>query len=429
MLQLEAWMDLKDWQRQGLSISEIARRTGLDRKTVRKYLKDSHPPQSSPRNRGPSKLDPFKEYVRSRMGEGVFNCVKLLDEIRSRGYDGQISILKNFVHPYRKAQREMATVRFETEPGKQVQFDWAHFGKIWHEGRWRKLYGFLMTLGYSRAIYLEFTVSMDIEHFLQCQMNAFSYFGGVPEQVLVDNLKSAVLGRYGSQIQWNPRYVDFAAHYGFIPKACWPYRPQTKGKIENNVGYAKGNFFVGIDFKDLADLNEQARVWIDEVANCRLHQTTRAIPFERLMEERRVLTPIEAVAPYDPSYISQRKVTKDCLISYRGVRYSVPHSYVGKTVTVREPIESGEIRVYFQDKQIASHQLSGQKGAMIMEEEHYRGLPSARSWFARQVIEKPNGARRGTAPLPAGPGVGIAFLAPEVEMRPLSVYEQLTGGR
>lgn len=315
-------------------------------------------------------------------------------------------------------------MRFETEPGQQVQFDWAHFGQIFHEGRWRKLYGFLMTLGYSRAIYLEFTVSMDIEHFLQGQINAFRYFGGVPEEVLVDNLKSAVLWREGTKVGWNPRYLDFAAHYGFIPSACWPYRPQTKGKVEKTVGYVRGNFWAGIHFTDLADLNEQARVWIDEVANRRLHQTTRAIPFERLVEERRHLTPIEAVAPYDPSYISQRKVTHDCLISYQGVRYSVPHSYVGKTVTVREPVEGGVLRIYFRDEPIAAHPKSGQKGATIMDEEHYRGLTLPRTGVARETIEPPHGAR-----LSAGPGVGVAFMAPDVEVRPLSVYEQMTGGR
>lgn len=424
MLRLEDWMDLKDLQKQGLPISQIARRMGRDRKTVRKYLNNKQPPQSKQRKKKPSKLDQFKKYLHSRMGQGVFNCSKLLDELKSQGYVGGVSILKNYVQPYRHAQRELATVRFETGPGEQAQVDWAHFGKIFHEGRWRKLYGFMMTMGYSRAVYLEFTVSHDIEHFLQCQMNAFRYFRGITEQILVDNLKSAVLWREGSRIQWNSRYLDFAAHYGFVPKACWPYRAQTKGKVESTVGYVKKNFFVGIRFTDLADLNEQACIWIDEVANVRLHQTTRAVPFERLEEERGRLAPIGAVAPYDPSYISQRIVTKDCLISYRGVRYSVPHAYAGKVVTVREPLDDELLHIYFQSERIATHNRSHQKGAMVLQEQHYQGLGSARKWLRhrKRFVEQPRVA------LPAGPGIGRAFVAPEVEERPLAVYEQMVPG-
>ena len=202
-------------------------------------------------------------------------------------------------------------------------------------------------------------------------MNAFRYFGGVPEEVLVDNLKSAVLWRDGPRVGWNPRYLDFAAHYGFIPRACWPYRAQTKGKTENGVGYVRGNFWVGLHYLDLADLNEQARAWLDGVANVRVHQTTRAVPFERLREERGKLTPIEEVAPYDASYVSQRKVTKDCLVSYQGVRYSVPHRYAGKVVTVREPVGDGGgvIHIHFQDERIATHPQKLEEGGL----RHRRG--------------------------------------------------------
>ena len=161
----EGWMNILALHNQGLSISEIARRTGCTRKTVRKYVRAKQPPGYKTRRELPSMLDPYKPYLRKRMDEGVFNCPKLLDELKSQGYPGHKTIIKDFVRPYRNAQREIATVRFETEPGKQVQFDWAHFGKIFHDGRWSKLYAFMMTMGYSRVIYLEFTVSQDVEHF------------------------------------------------------------------------------------------------------------------------------------------------------------------------------------------------------------------------------------------------------------------------
>ena len=253
MLHLEEWMNLKDLRNQGVSLSEIARRTGRDRKTVRKYLKFSRPPRSRARQKKQSKLDPVKEYVLARLDQGVFNCVKLLDELRNRGYVGQISILKDFVRPLRR-QRERAVLRFETRPGQQAQVDWGHFGQLLVDGQWKKLYAFVMTLGYSRMKYLEFTICPDLEHFLQGHLNAFRFFGGVSQEVLVDNLKSAVLWREGTQIHWNPRYLDFAAHYGFVPKACWPYRPQTKGKVGNSIGYVRHNFWPGLRFSDLADV-------------------------------------------------------------------------------------------------------------------------------------------------------------------------------
>jgi transposase len=420
MLHLEEWMNLKDLRNHGLTISEIARRTGHDRKTVRKYLNGDRLPQAQPRKQRPSKLDPFKEYLLTRMGQGVFNCVKLLDEIQSQGYPGQISILKDFVRPYRRHQQELAVMRFETRPGQQAQVDWAHFGQILVEGRWHKLYGFMMTLGYSRMRYLEFMICQDLEHFLQGHLNAFGYFGGVPEEVLVDNLKSAVLGRQGAQIHWHPRYLDFASYYGFVPKACWPYRPQTKGKVENTVGYVKGHFWPGIGFVDLEDLNRQARGWCDTVANAKVHATTREVPWERLPEEG--LRPLP-VRDYDTSYLAHRQVQRDCLVHYRGSRYSVPHRFAGQPVVVREPLGRERLRIYRCEELIAEHPLSRRSGALVCDPRHFEGLPTR-----RRLPEFELGTPTGL-PLPSGPGIGVERRAPAVEKRSLAFYEQLVGDR
>ena len=418
MLQLEDWMDLKDLRNQGLSISEIARRSGHDRKTVRKYLKDNQPPQPKERQKKPSKLDPYKPYLLSRMSQGVFNCVKLLREIQGQGYPGQVSILKDFIHPYRQQQRELAVIRFETRPGQQAQVDWGHFGQVLVEGHWKKLYAFVMTLGYSRMKYLEFTLSCDLEHFLQAHLNAFGYFGGVTEQTLVDNLKTAVLGRQGSYIHWHPRYLDLAAHCGFVPHACWPYRPQTKGKVENAMGYVKGNFWPGIAFVDLADLNVQALLWCDTVANAKVHATTREIPWKRLPGEG--LQPLPE-ADYDTSYLAHRQVQRDCLVHYRGSRYSVPHRYARQKVMVREPLGGGQLRIYRRGELIAQHRLSPQSGALVMEPQHYEGLGPKRR--LSPILPQATGV-----PLPSGPGIGVARMAPVVEKRALDTYEQLAQG-
>jgi len=416
MLHLEEWMNLKDLRNQGLSVSEIARRTGRDRKTVRKHLKLTRPAQPGARKPKPSKLDPFKEYVRTRLDQGVFNCVKLLDELRSQDYSGQLSILKDFVRPHRR-QREQAVLRFETRPGQQAQVDWGHFGQVLVDGEWKKLYAFVMTLGYSRMKYLEFTVCSDLEHFLQGHLNAFRFFGGVAQEVLLDNLKSAVLWREGVQIHWNPRYVDFAAHYGFVPKACWPYRPQTKGKVENSIGYVRHNFWPGLRFTDLADLNAQARVWCETIANAKVHATTKVIPYERLEQEG--LQPL-AEPDYDTSYLAHRHVLRDCFVHYRGSCYSVPHRYVGQVVVVREPLAGERLRIYSQGELLADHPLSRQPGATRSDPQHFVGL-----WPKRSMTPAPTaqGLR-----LPAGPGIGLERVAPVVEKRSLRMYEHLSQG-
>lgn len=419
MLQLEEWMNLKDLHNQGLPISAIARRTGRDRKTVRKYLNSQQPPRARPRKKRKSKLDLFQAYVLARMHEGVFNCVKLLDELRSQGYPGQISILKDFVRPYRRQQRELAVLRFETRPGQQAQVDWGYCGKILVDGRWQKLYAFVMTLGFSRLKYLEFTTSLDLEHFLQGHVNAFRYFGGAAQEVLVDNLKSAVLWRQGTQIHWHPRYLDFAAHYGFVPKACWPYRPQTKGKVESSIGYVRHNFWVGLKFTDLADLNSQARHWCDQTANAKVNATTRAIPRERLKEEGLQALP---AADYDTSYLGHRQVLRDCFVHYRGSRYSVPHRYAGQAVVVREPLSGERLRIYHQGELIAEHALSRQRGAAVYEAQHFVGL------FPKRPLRLPSRPAPAGRRLPAGPGLGLDHVAPVVQQRPLAVYEGAAQG-
>lgn len=269
MLTVEDRFMIKDLYRAGVSVSDIARRTGHDRKTVRRSIAapvlPAQPPTRAPR---PCKIDPYVPYLQQRLALGVFNARKLFAELQQRGYPGRESQVRAWVQVRRPPTVPTATLRFETAPGEQAQCDWGHFGAIRAAGVQRRLYGFIMTLGFSRVMYLEFTLSLDMAWWLRCHQHAFAYFGGVPRTVLHDNLKSAVLGRDpDGTIRWNPRYLDFAAHVGFTPRACAPYRPQTKGKVENGVGYVRRNFWVGLEFRDLADLNGQSVAWLDGTAN------------------------------------------------------------------------------------------------------------------------------------------------------------------
>ena len=413
MLNLEDFMNIRDLKQQGWSVSAIAAELQLDRKTVRKHLLEA--PQPYQRDKPAAcKIDGYRTYLRERWEQGVHNARKLLEEVRSRGYDGGYSQLKLAVSPWREEGRERAFVRFETGPGEQSQMDWGHFGN-WGG---RRLYGLALTLCYSRMRYVEFTQSQDIHHLLAAMVRSFRYFGGVTECILTDRMKTVLLDAKGGELHFNRKFLEFAAYYGFVPRVCRPYRPETKGKIESTVRFVKQNFWPGIGFDSLADLNQQAHAWMEKV-NHQPHATTREIPYERLPHERLLLN---EQPDYDTSYMEDRRVAKDCLLSYRGNRYSVPFRFAGKTVLVREPVSRGRIEIYSDIQVIAEHRLAGGRGAMVINPAHYAGLEEQRR--ARGPAP-PDGSASPVVELTPGPGVGRGFVAPEVEERSLAVYEEV----
>jgi transposase len=403
---------IRELSRRGFSITEIARRVGCDRKTVRKYLMHPDQPRYTARPPRASKLDPFKPYLQQRLESGVFNCEVLYRELCARGYDGKKTILRDYVQPHRQAARRQACVRFETPPGQQAQVDWGHFGTIWHEGRKRRLYCFALTLGYSRVLYAEFTVSSAMLTFLRCHINAFAYLGGVPEHLLHDNQKT-VVHRHdpdGAHL-WNARYLDFADHYGFAPRLCRPYRAQTKGKVESSIKYIRRNFWPSCpDVAALDGLNEALWHWLADVANVRIHGTTREAPMVRLSKE--TLRPLNVV-PYDLSMVSTRRSSKDGFISYGGNRYSVPAGHALSELTVRETPE-GRLEVYAGLACVARHELASGRHQSIVDPAHFEAL-----W---QVLRERHDPAQILA---AGPRLGAEMTEPQVEVRSLELYEAL----
>jgi transposase len=415
MLRGEERFMIKDLFRKGLSVSEIARLSGHDRKTVRASLQESVLRPPARRKARGSKLDPFRAYLEARLAEGVDNARKLYQEIQERGYQGKETLVRTWVQP-RRAPREnsKATVRFETEPGEQAQVDWGCFGFIEHQGRRQRLYAFVMTLGWSRAMYVEFTVSADEAWFLRCHLHAFHYFGGVPREVLHDNLKTAVVSReMDGTVHWNPRYLDFAHYYGFTPRACRPYRAQTKGKVERGIRYVRGNFWLGLHFIDLTDLNRQAVSWLDRTANRRRHGTTGQVPAELLAAEG--LQPLGGKPDYDTSLLSYRRSGRDCLVSYDSNYYTVPAAFAGQRLLVKET-EEGQLLIFSDQEEIARHPLSQGHRERMVEPGHYPHIrPLSRlSQFPLTVQMALPPTERATLPL-----------APEVEARPLAAYEQV----
>jgi transposase len=413
VLSVEDRFMIKELHRRGVSISDIARSTGHDRKTVRRLLEEPLVPARPPRRAKTHKIDAYASYLEQRITAGVLNAQKLYLEIKAQGYTGKERRVRAFVQPFRQARRPQATVRFETEPGQQAQVDWAHFGLITVEGRKRRLYGFVMTLGWSRAMYLEFTLAVDEIAFLRCHQHAFAYFGGVPREILHDNLKTAVLGRAADgRIRWHPRYLDFAEYHGFTPRACQPYRAQTKGKVESGIRYVRGNFWPGLQFTDLADLNLQARTWLNAVANVRLHGTTGEVPWLRLPREG--LLPLGGKPAYDTSVVSTRRSSLDCLICYGGNEYSVPAAHARQQLLVKETEQGDLIILTLPGEEIARHTLVAGPHQRIIIAAHYQSL----------IKPKQSAARLGAVQVPAVqlPMPGVAD-APQVEARPLSIYD------
>ncbi len=257
-----------------------------------------------------------------------------LTKVKEMGYDGKYTMVRTYVSTKKSELNQKATVRFETMPGLQAQVDWAFFEnyRVCQDGEWKKLYCFLMVLGYSRMRYIEFVTDMSTSTLIRCHQNAFRYFGGYPEEILYDNMKQVVVKRLLKQEDstLNSQFEDFAGFYGFKPILCRPYRGQTKGKVERTVAFVRDNFMTGIKYENLDDLNNQAMNWNVKV-NSKTHATTNEIPTSRLKEEN--LSPL--VREYIIDKINVRKVEKDCLISYAGNKYSVPSEYACKYVKPR----------------------------------------------------------------------------------------------
>ena len=180
------------------------------------------------------------------------------------------------------------------EPGECAQVDWGHYGSVNVGNTRRQLSFFVLVLCYSRMMYVEFTVSQTLEHFLGCHLNAFEALGGrVPSRIMVDNLKSAVLRRLSGEAPvFNPRYVDFARHYGFTIAPCNVGAGHEKGRVEAGVGYVKKNLLAGLEITDFSLIDPIAREWLDTVANVRNHGETRRRPVDRFEEERDRLQPL-----------------------------------------------------------------------------------------------------------------------------------------
>jgi len=288
-------VEIEVLHRQGRSIREIARETGVARNTVRQMLRGNHNVEYGPRKPRPTKLDPYKAYLGERIesaGSHRLNATVLLRELRERGYECGITQLKDYLVSIRPQSIAEPVIRFETPPGRQLQIDFV----VFRRGE-QPLRAFTAELGYSRYPYVEFTDNERTDTLIACLERALQHFGGVPEEVLCDNPKTIVLERnaYGEgRHRFNPLLLDFARHYGMKIAPCAPYRAQTKGKIERFHRYLRESFFVPLqtqqsDLVDVATANREVRPWLHDIAACRIHATLKERPIDRFVFERDAL--------------------------------------------------------------------------------------------------------------------------------------------
>lgn len=388
MLRKEDYAVIKALNKRGVYHTDIAAELGIHPKTVSRALKRDGPPTGNRRRRG-SKLDPYKAQVDQLLAEGVWNAVVILRELQAAGYAGGSTILREYIGPKRALRAGRATVRFETEPGRQMQSDWGEV--VTEVGGQRVKVSFLVNqLGYSRRFHFWCTDSQDAEHTYQGLINSFAYFDGVPQEVLVDNQKAAVIKhRPGQPARFNERFLDLAGHYGFTPRACQPYRARTKGKDERMVGYIKHHFFVRYrSFDSWAHLNQLAEGWLRDEADQRVQQTVKEVVAERFCREQPALGPLPP-RPYDVTYHETRQVGWDGYIDVRGNRYSVPGSLAGRTVAVHIGLDDS-LRVYDGETLVASHRLRpAAEGWSHIAEHHSQLWRDVLSPDALQVDHRP----------------------------------------
>lgn len=412
MLEIEEYIMIRELCAQGFSITDISDKTGYDRKTVKKYLNSTTIPEPKQRAKKGSMLDQYKDHIIKKLNEAPFTASRIYREIQEMGFKGKCTIVRDFVRKVRPEKGVQATYRFETKPGVQAQVDWSEFGKVDIDGKNLKLYCFNMILGFSRMRYIEFTLSIDVYTLIQCHMNAFRYFGGYTKEILYDNMKQVVIKRalISTKSEWNSKFEDFFKHYGLQPHLCRPYRPQTKGKIENNVGYVRRDFFLGTNFSSFSDINFQAITWLKRV-NSEVHGTTHEIPLERFKSEE--LKPINEVPEYLIIREEGRKISKDCFISYLGNFYSTPYRFAGREATLR--IIGSKFKVIVGGEQVCEHEILAGRGRTSRIKEHFKGLLSD--------ILKENKAAMNKS----GQSI-LKFETVVVEKRSLSVYESLIEG-
>jgi transposase len=367
----------------GWSNRQIARHLKIDRITVKRYRQNPNRQFKKPASRS-SKLDPYLQLIDQWLDkEPEVKATVVLQRLRSKGFSGQITIVRDLLRKIRGSQnKRQAYTRFESEPGQQMQIDWGHFGSLPYGHTNRKLYALAVLEAYSRMLYVEFTHSQKQQTLHQCLLNAFTFFGGTAREMVVDNMLTAVVERQGSIVRFNDAFLDFLRTFNITPVACTPGAPHEKGKIEAAIKYIRRNFWPLRTFEDLSDIQNQARQWLNNVANPRVHQTTGQRPVERFKDVK--LNPLPDLLP-DCREVNLLKVHKDFAVRFDGNTYTTPPWTVGKKLTVKANMDT--VSIHHRSKIVVVHHRCWQRHCRVENKAHKEQVKKLkkRLWQDRQI--------------------------------------------
>lgn len=349
---------LRGGEKETMSKAAMARIMGCDPRTVKRYL-EGYEPKKKRKILKKSKLDKFKETIISKLEIGC-TSMAIFKFIQKDGYTGSYSLVADFVQKHKEEQIKKATIRFETAPGLQSQVDWKENLKmISKHGELFEVNIFLMVLGYSRTKFLKLTSDKTQKTLFECMNEAFKYFGGVPKEIVFDNM-ATVVDRANSRIgnvKLNSKFVQYSKDIGFNPITCRIYRPQTKGKVESLAKLVDRLQVYNHEFETYEELEKIVKMFMKEINN-EISQGTNMKPIERLAKETKYLLPLpnqEVLNDYTTSP-KEYKVSKESMITYKGQKYSVPTYLIGKSVSVKET--DGYIHIYYTTNLITKHKKS-----------------------------------------------------------------------
>lgn len=365
---MNPFLTIQALNQEGFAIKAIARRLGLDPRTVRKYIRRIEQGAQEPRRAPvPRKLDRFDELIRDKTLQGLSAVQVYQDLCQERDFDASYESVKRWMRPLRPPKIQ-SYCRMVFRPGEEAQIDFGSVGRLEVEGMLRQVWLFVMTLCFSRLSYYELVLEQRVPVFLGAIRRGFEFFGGVPERLKPDNLKSAVLVNQLGERYYQEDFFRFCRHYATVADAARPATPTDKGRVEREIGYVKGSCFGGRELVTLEAAEAHLGRWADEIARVRVHGTTRRRPVDLFEEERPHLRPLPA-DPYEIATWGHYKVRKDCHIHVAGNYYSVPHALVGQRVSVR--LSEEKLSVFSEDCEVARHPRALGKGRDVTDPSHY----------------------------------------------------------
>ena len=410
-------MDILTYHRQGMSQRKIARKLGISRNTVKRYIKNPEFPESliGTRQRV-SLLDPFEGNINSWLKEDLeYTARWIYERLSGMGFNGSYEIVKRKVGGIKAEQQKVAYMRFETEPGYQGQVDFGEFQVKNADGSIKKLYLFSMILGYSREIYGELVERCDLPTFLDCHMRAFEHFGGVPEQIIYDRMKNVFIGKVAGKSKFNDTLMGFALHYGFKPEVAPAYAAWVKGKVERPYAFIREGFWRGYGFVCLETANRDLKDWLKKKSE-RVHGTTHEVVCQRFAREAPHLKGLPSRV-FDTSYRICRKVHKDCTVRFEGNSYVVPHRLVDKEIILR--VKDKTMRIFADDILVVIYEIPRSKGQLVQDKRFYEALKKDREMNKRKYGHgrRIKGRAKNTIS-PLKPPYDM-----DVEIRPIAIYD------